>query len=39
MLLAGINLTEGGDPMISGISKLAMALLDHADVGASSSEG
>jgi hypothetical protein len=33
-----LNKLEGGDPMISGISKLAMALLDRADVGATSSE-
>jgi hypothetical protein len=33
------NQLEGGDPMISEISKTAMALLDHAGVGATSSEG
>jgi hypothetical protein len=32
------NQLEGGDPMISGISKSAMALLGHAGVGATSTE-
>jgi hypothetical protein len=38
MLRFECNKREGGDPMISGISKLAMALLDRADVGATSSD-
>jgi hypothetical protein len=36
MVTSGFNLTEGGDPMISGILMTAQALLGHAVVGAAS---
>jgi hypothetical protein len=39
MVIGSLQLREGGDPMISGILKTAMALLDHAVVGAASSKG
>ena len=36
MVVTGFNSGKGGDPMVSGILKSAMALLDHAVVGATS---